>query len=203
MWPPMNVAVDFREDVIRPCCRFSTDPANKLRYVIDAFFTQIFIQPLAIFCWRSGFNVLDKTIYETNKFKSDIISLIVGVSGCSFLILIQYPLSRISVKLERKKYLRIIYEDIVHIIALIPLLFFYRGLWNLNEEYIIKDKEVGGWVNHIIGLSMLLIFQTYSTLVGPGCIIDGELTKGEAIFSIHYTRVIEKLNKVRGSINFS
>lgn len=193
MWPPMNIAVDFREDVIRPCCRFSTNPKHKIRYLFDAFFTQIFIQPLAIFCWRSGFNVLDKTIYESNKFKSDIVSLIVGVSGCSLLIFLQYPLSRLSIQLEKNKVLKILYEDFIHVIALVPLLFFYRGFWNLNEEYIIKDKKVGGWINHAIGLSMLLLFQTLSTLVGPGCIVDGKEPHGEAIFSIKYTRAMESL----------
>jgi hypothetical protein len=90
-----------------------------------------------------------------------------------------------------------VWDDAVNFVAFVLLVFLWRGGWNLNERFIIPEKELGGWVNHVIGLVVLMATGNFSVVGSAGVVIDGE-GEGEIVFfPIHYIRanMIPSLHK--------
>ncbi len=122
---------------------------------------------------------------------SDIVCFSAGCIGTSLLFALQGVLADISERLakHKSKYPKLIYEGLVYLIVLGILSALWRGGWNLNLRYIVPDTMIGGWVNHLSGALLFLIFQTYSLVGGCGCGIDGEDAGGEGFFPVQYLRL--------------
>ena len=65
---------------------------------------------------------------------------------------------------------------------------------SLHDRYVITDPEIGGPVNHCIGLVALLLLRTFSIIAGCGCIRDGVEARGGAFFPIQYLYIYTNPN---------
>ena len=114
-----------------------------------------------------------------------------GAAGTVLLFSLQVPLGLISSYIERKhpnhRILKIIYEDCVYVIVLATMLLLWRGCYNLNATYMIVDPLLGGVVNMLGGLFVLISLRVLSTVSACEWALDGEGSDGEAFFPTWYT----------------
>ena len=130
-----------------------------------------------------------KLFFAEDAMKSDMFCVIFGIVGIVFFFSIQLKLADGSKWLEKRYHLkiyRIIYEDIVYIFVYFTLILLWRGLWHMNQRYVITDPKYGGPLNHCLGLVALLLLRTFSIIAGCGCIRDGGEALGGAFFPIQY-----------------
>ena len=122
---------------------------------------------------------------------SDVISLGLGYAGFLFMFSLEWPLSRLSEILENKsRYAKLVYEDVILVVATWFCLLLWRGGWDLCLEYVIPTPVVGEWASHCIGTAALLILQTFRNVAFNGVDWDGYYEKGEGIYLTKYLRYI-------------
>ena len=130
--------------------------------------------------------------------KSDMFCVIFGVIGVFFFFSMQLKLASVSKWFERTyphlKILRIIYEDVVYLFVYVTLVLLWRGCWHMNMRYVFEDPNIGGPVNHCLGLVALLLLRTFSIIAGCGCIRDGGEALGGAFFPIQYLYIYTNPN---------
>ena len=68
----------------------------------------------------------------------------------------------------------------------------WRGGWNLNPHYLIPELPLGGWVHHVVGTVLMLVFQVYGYVAAFGVIKDGEEEDGGAFFPVQYLQIYLK-----------
>ena len=154
--------------------------------------------------WRGIWNVLDETLFPDNLLLSDVTSLALGYIILILLFLLEYPASRISSCLERKKLptAKILFEDFVMAVATWGVLMIWRGAWDLLHSYFFPDKLVGGWVSHAIGVTGLLILQGFGNVGTNGIDVDGSYPGGAGIFQTRYLRLIFGKESEKKNVRF-
>lgn len=196
MWPPMFISLDT-PDVFYLASRFDSSPRKGwMDYITDAFFVQLIVLGIAILAWRSAFNIMDELIYPdpsgSFNLRSNALTACIGLAGCITFLCLQIPLGLVSKMLADRRLLKVVWEDSVYFLVFIFLSMQWRGIWNLNAEYLIKELPLGGWVNHLMGTAGLMAMQTFSEVSAFGMIRDGTDPGGEAFFPVHYLRILLK-----------
>ena len=159
-------------------------------HMLDIAFSQFVLVSLTIFVWRGIWNVLDGVFFPENHFISDVGSLVLGYILLIFLFALQYPASLLSSALDSHHIaFKIIFEDIIMVIATWGVLLLWRGAWDLLHTYF-PDELVGGWVCHGIGAVGLFILQGYGNVGTNGIDVDGSYTEGQGIFQTNFLRII-------------
>lgn len=109
---------------------------------------------------------------------------------------------QISYRLQDHQRLKLLWEDLIFTIVFLTETFLWRGGWNLDTTFIIKDPLVGGLVNHCIGTFLLMSFQLFGYVGTCGCILDNATPcERDVIYDTKYLRSIfrssyEKVNQV-------
>ena len=149
---------------------------------------QLVVLGIAIVCWRCSFNLIDEFIFPGEKLKSDAVTAVAGAVGCVLFLCLQVPLGKVSESLARIQFLKVLWEDTMYLFIFGVLALLWRGVWNLNAEYLIKELPLGAWVNHVLGTAGLMAMQTFGEVSAFGMLRDGQDPKGEAFFPIDYLR---------------
>lgn len=138
---------------------------------------------------------MDRNIFPDNPIQGDIACVIFGLAGTILIMALQHPLSAFSRNLHQTSHwlTRRIYEDFIYVIIFLFITPLWRGTWNLNTRYFLPELPIGGWVNHCIGLVLMVATQTLSN-VGcfSGLVKDGVEENGGAFFPIKYLGIYFK-----------
>ena len=158
----------------------------------DSIFTQVVINSFAIMVWRSAWIVMDVLIYPEDALRADIVCFAIGMPFSGILLLLQTPMSNVSAQLDlnESKLCKILWEDFVYLVTLVALLLLWRGGWNLNIRFFFSDPVLGGIINHLVGVTGMLILGVTSYIGGLGCSIDGADPGGTAIYPIRYVQEV-------------
>ena len=139
-----------------------------------------------ILVWRGIWNVYDAFLYPEDHLFSDLVSLVLGYVLCILMFFLQWPAGKrechgivsalilnqfegrshlisglISTKLDQcsNSIWKIIFEDVIMLVATWTNLLLWRGAWDLCLAYVIPDPLVGGWICHWIGTIGLVGLQ--------------------------------------------
>jgi hypothetical protein len=80
--------------------------------------------------------------------------------------------SKVARLVEGHRWRRQVWQDVVGGLQFVCAVFLWRGAWSLNERYLIADKLIGGWVNHVMGTVLLMALQLFSYVGACGCALD-------------------------------
>ena len=132
---------------------------------------------------------MDKFLLPRHHVESDIISLILGYGLLGLMFLLQYPTAWVSAQFDACPKVKIIFEDVIFLIAEWANLLLWRGGWDLCVHYIIPDPLMGSWISHLIGSVGLISLQVFSNVGLNGIERDGIYSNGEGIYPVKYLRV--------------
>ena len=144
----------------------------------------MFCLTLAFSVWRGVWDLTTYLLFPNDKILSFAISAFCGYFLVIVCHILQYPSSRISAKLDSRKWLKVVFEQLFHILAGFACIQAWRGAWELSKIYInpvAADKEVNGWVLVAIGYTVLLLMWTSNSLCHRGCLSDGFFSEGRGV----------------------
>jgi hypothetical protein len=169
--------------------------SSPFRYFVDAIFTQYFILPMSILCWRNLWTIYDNFWFPGLKLTGDILALVVGWAGCVLLLALEVPLTAFAVFLSGKHYLaRLAFEDLVVLLAFAAMSCVWRGAWNLHISYLVVYPIAGSWANFAAGTVALMVLQLFSNVAVAGCahdhrhVDDKQTTEQRSIWTTRYAR---------------
>lgn len=144
------------------CVLSELQSEDTYRYSADALFTLLVVLPSVIIIFRGIWNVYDVLIFPDDVILSDVASFIGGYILMLALLALQPILSRISANLDlRPMAYKVIFEDVIMIIATWSNVLLWRGGWNLCLRYVIPEPELGSWVCHVTGTVVLIGLQVW------------------------------------------
>lgn len=171
---------------------FCFQPTRICAFVFDCLFTQFVIVSSTICIWRSVWNILDAFVFPQRHYRSDVVSLVAGLSITLLFFVLSCPLSAISNYLSKRSTVKLLFEDFVFLILTWANLLLYRGAWNLCLLYFLPavagDESLGGWVSHVVGTIGLMALQLFNTVGLHNIERDGACEGGEGMDNIKYLR---------------
>ena len=159
----------------------------------DCLFTLFIIVTSSITIWRGIWNVLDAFILPLHHETSDLVCLAAGSLVITSFFLLQFPLSRISAKLDKHYWFKLVFEDAIFLILAWANLMLWRGLWNKSIHHFFPIRYVGSWVSHWTGTVGLMLLQVFNSVGLHGIDRDGTYEDGTGIFPNSYLREMSSL----------
>lgn len=202
---PLAVQLDTDPDLLEPDIVFKTSHDRLIPFVLDCLFTQFVIVSSSICIWRGIWNIADAFIFPHIKGHpdddSDLVSLLFGLLSTFFFLILQYPTSQLSARLDSHPWAKIAFEDALFTILMWSNMLLWRGSWNLCIRHFLPKRHVGSWVSHWIGTVGLMVLQVFNNVGLHGIVRDGTYMRGEGIYVTHYLRILlQNLSEV-GEVN--
>ena len=118
----------------------------------------------------------------------NILSFAISAFCGYFLVIVchilQYPASHLSAKLDNRECLKVVFEQLFHVLAGFACIQAWRGAWELSKIYInpvAADKEANAWTLVAIGYTALLFMWASNSLCHRGCLSDGFFSEGKGV----------------------
>ena len=150
--------------------------------MLDVLYSQMVMNLSSVAVWRAIWNIIDCLLYPDNSLLSDIVSFAVGITFCCVMLAVQSPIDLYMRRINMSTNQKLAVESIMYIIGTWPMLFLWRGTWNLCRTIVLPDPFVGGYFFHIFGTIGLVTLQGLSNVGSNNIQLDGRREQNEDVF---------------------
>ncbi|CAH1246947.1 Hypp7798 [Branchiostoma lanceolatum] len=178
---PGVVLVDICDTPFRLGTRFAAEVSFSRTFIGDVVLTVVFIGSLIVASWRGVWLLFDIFLFPTDQERSAWSSVAIGYGTLILLALLETPASRLLQK-TRRRFARIVLEDVFKIAVWVGVLSVWRGFWLVCDSYILPDNPVQSyWITHGVGIGGLFLLQAGRSVLVAGCVVDGEAVDGSGV----------------------
>ncbi len=162
---------------------------------LDAFATVGIVHSFVHLYWSGWWSFLDVWLFPGSPALSSLSCIVLGYLGCVFCILVHQIAKLISRRLQNDEndLMRLIFEDIYHMIAGTSVITAWRGFWYgfyvLGDHFPIlyKGKDVTSVAAHVISFALLALANVSTSMCLKGIDKDGDPKDGEGVIcSVDY-----------------
>ncbi|CAH1261384.1 Hypp2330 [Branchiostoma lanceolatum] len=195
--PPILVATDFSSDPFTITTRFRTDSSScSLRFALDALFTVGFMGSAVVLFWRGTWEMFDLFLFPGNAQLTALSCLAIGFLLYLVQTVLQFPVMRLSRRLEKYLLLQVVLEDIFNLVSAVCAVSYWRGVWLTCDLLLLPDAPtLSLLVSHAVGTGVLYLACAGRSVIVTGCVIDGEAGDGAGVRLGHYLRMDDLLSQ--------
>lgn len=190
---PFVVAIDNRQMYFDISTFFKTHKFHRPGlYILDTFFSAIFVGTLVVIAWRGVWGSLDLVFYRNNAEMSAFGSLIIGyvIVGITFVL---QPF--FSWMCEHSSgTLKLLLADTCYMMSFAGAVNVWRGVWMILDIYLYPESPLKSCiVSHLISFIILTFLNCVNSILVRGIAVDGE----DVEFPMEYVKLHFQIQRTR------
>ncbi|XP_055919154.1 uncharacterized protein LOC129951158 [Eupeodes corollae] len=182
---PFVVATDQRQNYFDISTFFNTHKFHRPGlYILDTFFSAIFVGTLVVIAWRGVWESLDIVFYRKNAVISAIASLIIGY-GVTLITFVLQPIFRWICGNSIGR-LKLFLADTYYLMSFMGSVNVWRGIWMLLDIYLYPDSPLKSClISHLVPFLILTFLNCVNSILVRGTAVDGD----DVEFPIDYVKL--------------
>lgn len=183
---PFIVAIDNRQLYFDISTFFKTQRFQRPDiYILDTFFSAIFVGTLVVIAWRGVWGYLDLVFYTSNKEMSAFGSLILGY-GVVFITFFLQPFFRWICD-HSAGTLKFLLTDTYYVMSFVGAVNVWRGIWMTLDIFLYPENPLKSCIAcHLIPFLILTCLNCVNSILVRGIAVDGE----DVEFPIEYVKLL-------------
>lgn len=190
---PFVVVVDSRQMYFDISTFFHTHKYHRPGlFILDTFFSAIFVGILVVIAWRGVWGSLDLVFYPKNTGVSAFGSLAIGyvVTGLTFVL---QPLFRYICG-SSSGALKLFLADTYYLMSFMGAVNVWRGVWMMLDIYLFPENPMKSCLaSSLIPFIVLMFFNCVNSILVRGIAIDGD----DVEFPMDYVKLLFKQQRTR------
>ncbi|XP_076274721.1 uncharacterized protein LOC143205353 [Rhynchophorus ferrugineus] len=189
--PPYSICLDKGNYVFKFPTMFKCNMNKNITlYLLDCIFSVTIVGNLVIFSWRGLWVLFDVTLLPNDFVYSSWASLVLGILSVGMVYRIQARMKNLCAILQG--FSKLVLADCYILLSIISTVFYWRGIWNLLQIYLIPDNPFWSCIiSHCVGLVALLVLGCSNSLLVRGVYKDGKEPNGDCVvFPCEFLRII-------------